>query len=189
MASVYDSYWFVGDDQANVWGSRLQTVVPIDDGDYDLWKSAGNVTMTTPSYSTLYGYLLSAAPDLAETVKSDFAADLSPQQIFDIAIANGCQVESTGTPSINGTYAIDQASLLNVIALALGIVAGDDFPGGATTYDYPDITGNMVTFSSTTLFLDFALALRDYVAALIHTFNVLQNSGSATWPTLPMTIA
>ena len=89
-----------------------------------------------------------------------------------------CHVQSTATPSLDGDYAIDDASQQRIIGIAAGIAARGRLPGGGTTFNYRDAGGMPHAFSSTD-FLNFAAALEDYVYAL-------QNGQT---PTSPVVIA
>lgn len=80
------------------------------------------------------------------------------------ALLAGLQITSTGTPALNGTYACDQLSQMDIIAIETSLNAGKGFPGGATTFNYPDTTGAMHSFSATN-FANFAAAIRDFVYA------------------------
>lgn len=77
-------------------------------------------------------------------------------------IAAGMALVSTGTPSLNGTYAIDKGSTQNITAIYSGIKDGDGLPGGGSTFNYPDLAGTMHSFNTTT-FPAFAKAARDYL--------------------------
>jgi hypothetical protein len=94
---------------------------------------------------------LTAAQVLAATAKAALNAGLS--------------IVSTGTPALNGTYACDALSQSDIIAIETSLNAGKGFPGGATTFNYPDMSGVMHAFSETN-FTDMAIAIRDYVYAL-----------------------
>ena len=81
------------------------------------------------------------------------------------ALAAGVAIESAGTPALNGTYAIDQLSQMDIIAIETSLNAGKGFPGGATSFNYQDASGAMHAFSESN-FTDLAAAVRDYVYAL-----------------------
>jgi Domain of unknown function (DUF4376) len=42
MYTARDWYWVIGDDEANVWSSRLAESIPVDDADYAAWLEGGN---------------------------------------------------------------------------------------------------------------------------------------------------
>lgn len=98
-------------------------------------------------------------------------------QVFAAAVAAGIQIASTGTPALNGTYAITADAKGTIDGVYSGIKDGDGLPGGGATFNYSDITEAAHTFSATT-FPPFAKAVRDYLYAL--------SQGQA--PTLPVTI-
>ncbi len=90
---------------------------------------------------------------------------LTPAQQAEAAIAAGLAIVSTSTPSLNGTFAIDGAAVQNIGGIYSGIKDGDGLPGGGTSFNYPDLSGAMHSFTGTT-FPPFAKAVRDYLYAL-----------------------
>lgn len=80
-------------------------------------------------------------------------------------LAAGLAITSTATPALNGIYAVDQLSQMDIIAIETSLSAGKGFPGGAGVFNYPDSSGAMHSFSEAN-FADFAAAIRDYVYAL-----------------------
>jgi hypothetical protein len=101
------------------------------------------------------------------------------------ALAAGIGITSTGTPSLNGTYAIDVASQQKINSVALFIAVNQKFPGGGTTYPWLDMSGTVHTFPSTTEFNAFATAVADYVAQL----DMIIATGTGTLPVSAVTIA
>ncbi|CAE6838007.1 hypothetical protein [Paraburkholderia nemoris] len=81
------------------------------------------------------------------------------------ALEAGLAIISTATPALNATYACDQLSQMDIIAIETSLNAGKGFPGGSATFGYPDSSGVMHVFTQAN-FTDFAAALRDYVYAL-----------------------
>jgi hypothetical protein len=81
------------------------------------------------------------------------------------AVTAGLQLVSEATPDLNATYAIDQVSRLDIIAIETGVNAGTGFPNGGSMFNYPDINGTLHAFSETN-FREFAAAVREYVYAL-----------------------
>jgi hypothetical protein len=115
------------------------------------------------------------------------AAQLAAQALVQSAqsmLTAGIAIVSTSTPALNGTYACDQLSQMDVIAIETSLNAGKGFPGGATTFNYPDIAGGMRAFSEAN-FTDFAAVMRDYVYALK---SVIAGSSSGL-PAASVTIA
>lgn len=75
----------------------------------------------------------------------------------------GCQIVSTGTPALNGTYSIDPGLLNKATSIAAYIVVNGKFPGGLASLAWPDASGNPHVFPTTASFQAFATALADYV--------------------------
>ncbi|NPT57375.1 hypothetical protein [Paraburkholderia elongata] len=100
------------------------------------------------------------------------------------ALATGLKLTSTGTPALNGTFACDPLSQMDIIAIETSLNAGKGFPGGATTFNYPDASGAMHAFSQSN-FTNFAAAVRDYVYAL----KSVIAGASSTLPSASATIA
>jgi hypothetical protein len=98
-----------------------------------------------------------------------FAAPVAPTptstEQAGAALDAGLSIASTGTPALNGTYAIDQLSQMDIIAIETSLNAGKGFPGGAVAFNYADTSGVMHAFTAAN-FADFAAAVRDYVYAL-----------------------
>lgn len=120
--------------------------------------------------------------------KGTFSAPAAPKptlaQKAQAMLSAGCQIASTGTPALNGTYAVDSLSQMHVVAVETSIAAGKGLPGGASTVTWPDVTGAPHSFTATN-FSNFAAALRDYVSAL----SAIAATDSGTLPAQPMTIA
>jgi hypothetical protein len=83
------------------------------------------------------------------------------------ALAAPVDITSTSTPSLNGAYAITDIDQAHITAVVTNILLTGSFPGGASTYDWPDASGALHTFPSVAEFKSFATALSAYVAALI----------------------
>lgn len=116
--------------------------------------------IATQGWTIVSGALVAPTPPTA--------AQLAAQALIrsaQTAMAVGASISSTGTPALNGTYAIDQLSQMDIIAIETSLNAGKGFPGGAATFNYPDTGGVMHAFSESN-FTDFAAAARDYVYAL-----------------------
>jgi hypothetical protein len=120
------------------------------------WQSC----LGSSGYTVSNGSLVPpVAPTAAEMAAQELV--LSAQSMFGTGIA----ISSTSSPALNGTYACDQLSQMDIIAIETSINAGKGFPGGATTFNYPDVSGAAHTFTESN-FSDFAAAVRDYVYAL-----------------------
>jgi hypothetical protein len=113
--------------------------------------------LTHPGWTVADEELVAPVPPSA----AQLAAAALVQSAYS-ALSAGLIITSTGTPALNGTYAVDQLSQMDVIAIETSLNAGKGFPGGAATFGYPDAAGAMHSFSQTN-FTDFAAAIRDYV--------------------------
>jgi len=120
------------------------------------------------SFATAAGVPLKLPATLQpHTVPAPTSAQVATQALVQSAmlmLSTGIAVVSTGTPALNGTYAVDQLSQMDVIAIETSLNAGKGFPGGATTFGYQDVTGALHSFSEAN-FTDFAAAVRDFVYA------------------------
>jgi hypothetical protein len=103
-------------------------------------------------------------------------------------IKAGLAVASTATPAISATYAVDAQAEFNIVALETSLNAGQGFPGGATTFGYPDMAGVKHTMTASQ-FTALAAAIRDYIAALDATLQTLLAGGMASWPSASAPIA
>ena len=88
-----------------------------------------------------------------------FVAD-GPGRPWTIAIS------STSTPSLDGIYAIDAASLSKINGVASYIAINSRFPGGQPSFTWLDGQGQPRDFGSTTQFLSFASAVADFEAQI-----------------------
>src|SRR5690348_15043338 len=82
-------------------------------------------------------------PGYAEIADTDtrLAVYRSAQQAQSTSVAllkAGMQLVSTGTSSLNGTYAVDDSAAIVIDGIYSGIKDGDGLPGGGTTFNYPD---------------------------------------------------
>lgn len=100
------------------------------------------------------------------------------------ALSSGLTVSSAGAPSLNGIYAVDQLSQMDIIAIETSLNAGKGFPGGAAMFSYADTAGVAHSFTEAN-FTDFAAAVRDYVYAL----KSVIAGASTTLPSTTSTIA
>lgn len=120
---------------------------------------------------------LEAAPPPTPTAASQAAA----------ALAAGIVLTSTGTPSLNGTYALDQAAQNNVNGTVSYIMLNGTFPGGGTTMTWIDQDGDAHVWPSVTVFKAFATAFADYVAAVA--LYAASNGDHGSLPLNAITIA
>jgi len=140
----------------------------------------GSVTDNTEAaYDALDWFDTRAKPTWAEIVA---ASGPTPQQQYDTAIAAGLQITSTGSPSISATYALDKVTLDQIRALAVDCGAGLGFPGGGSTFAYPDATGAPKVFTEAQIKAVYS-AVRDHLYQL-----GLALAGQGSWPTDSVTI-
>ena len=121
------------------------------------------------------------APSLtpAQTAAADYAA----------FIAVGLTVTSTGTPALNGVYAIDPNSQANISAEAQFVGTFSEFTNGSTTALVWQLqNGSFVTFPSTMEFTAFAKVAAQIVAAAKLAAAQIAAGQSATMPAPSATI-
>jgi hypothetical protein len=94
-------------------------------------------------------------------------------------------VTSTGTPALNGSYAIDPGTQAHMQAEMLCVTVTGAFADTTATLAWLDTGGTAHTFPSTAEFKAFALAVAAFVAAC---FKVI-NGTSTTLPSASVTIA
>lgn len=117
-----------------------------------------------------------------------------PNQQLAAAIGAGCQIVSTSTPTLNGTYALDDVARANITAeaLYLQVTQGQGaakFTNGQTMKDWPDLTGSGHSFTPAQ-FIPFAEAIANaYDALLAARDAAMAPGGSWVAPTQPVTIA
>jgi hypothetical protein len=134
------------------------------------WDTAGNFT---------YGVSITPAQ------KTAIAAVLAAHVPTKPDVSQAVTVNSTGTPALDGTYAIDAGSQVAISAIANTIANTGKFPGGGATMDYPDSSGDYHTFPSPAEFISFAAAISAYVAG----WTLYRAGHIPAPPTGPITIA
>lgn len=127
------------------------------------FPNQGQVVCGDARYATYYASIPASIQALLPAPTGTITP--SPAQQAASMLASGIAITSTGTPALNATYAVDQPSQMDIIAIETSLNAGKGFPGGATNFNFPDITGAMHSFSAAN-FTNFAAAVRDYVYAL-----------------------
>ena len=160
------------------------------------WTGDGYALVAVTPFVPASGYQVTGAPSYSVNglgvVTETYSTVLIPAQtaLQHAAglIAAGLPIVSTGTSSLNATYAIDPATQLEIASISLYAVEYSVFPDGAASLAWPDAGGTLHTFSTTTSFQAFARAIADYVAAVEEVANVLTAGGSASWPTASATI-
>ena len=133
---------------------------------------------------------ISPAPQVGWTAQEaagvwSFTAPAAPtvaQQAQALLAAGACQIASTGTPAIDGTYAIDANSRAMLGEIIAGINAGDGLPGGGASFIYDDAQGAH-SFTEGSQVLAVGKGLRDFIYAAM---QVVQGRAEALpaqpWP-------
>lgn len=103
-------------------------------------------------------------------------------------IAGGVTLTSIGTPALNGTYAIDNGTRANLLAISLYVSVNGVLPNGAATQKWPDMAGTVHLFTVIT-FKAFAKAVTDFVTAVNVALATINSGGSASFPSPNLTIA
>lgn len=109
---------------------------------------------------------------------------LALQQQAQAMLAAGCQVVSSGTPALSGTYPTDAASQAHINAEATSILLNGTFTDGTSSIVWLDVAGDPHTFSIAQ-FKTLATALAAYVTACLKVIN----GQSTTLSAQPSTIA
>lgn len=102
------------------------------------------------------------------------------------AIAAGIAITSTATPSLNGTYDLDQTSQNQVSATTTYILLNGTFPGGGTTMPWVDQNGSAHVWPNVAEFKAFATVYANYVAAV--SLYAASNGASGALPSNSVTI-
>jgi hypothetical protein len=115
-------------------------------------------------------------------------AKVPPSQSYAAALAAGCQIVSTSTPTLNGTYALDPQTLSNVTSEQVYIATAGKFTNGQTTRAWADATGAFHVFPSPTSFTTFAEAIAQYVDSLSAALATAEAGGAWSAPPMPSPI-
>jgi hypothetical protein len=109
-------------------------------------------------------------------------------QVLNTHLANGLVLTSTGTPALNGTYALDETSAGQIYQIGLYASQIGTFPSGGTTQAYPDITGVPHTFTIAE-FVAFLQAVAVLISAMNNQAAIMAHGGTPVWPAQTATIA
>jgi hypothetical protein len=193
---AYAQYWKVGADTNNVWSIADDNFVPSNDQTYLAWVAAGNRTTPIASTAELYDVIAQSYPrQLAGSAPSlDAYGGLTPLQSFTWRKDNGLNIVYTGTPSLNGLYAVDDIWRLYLMGGALircGVIplesCPDPMPFGVATYTYLDKQLQPRTMSIVQM-REITLALQNHLATLYAQLAVGLGGGTPTWPSLTKTV-
>ena len=120
---------------------------------------------------------------LAAGYPPDVVPAPTPAQQYGAAVAAGCEIVSTGTPALDGTYALDAGSISDIQAEQAFIAAYTEFSTATPTMAWP-VVGGAVTFPTTTAALAVFKALAQYVTG----WKQFAASISTAAPSQPVTI-
>lgn len=84
---------------------------------------------------------------------------------FEAAAFAGCQIESTGTPKLDGTYSLRPNDLMVLVGIAAQMTLTGALPGGKATFVLWDQEGSPHTFDRKN-FTNFYGAMLDYYYAI-----------------------
>ena len=144
---------------------QIDTISPEPGIGWDALETSGSWTFTPP-------------PTTPPTLAQQAAA----------ALGAGLTITSTGTPAINGTYAIADGVAFgrnDIGTEAQFISTFQEFTNGTQTLEWPLIDGKtFVTFPSTATFMNFAKAAAQYYAAV----KAVAALGAGTLPSASVTI-
>jgi hypothetical protein len=160
-------YWIVAGSTTQVWSSQRLQFVPSTDATYAAWLAAGNTATAIDSVQDLAGVM--------------------QQQVLPILQTQGAQIQSSGTPAMNGIYGIDPVSIGQAAAIAADIANGDGLPGGGATFTYTDAFGAHGPLTQSN-FLDAYKALKNFVYGCSQTLAANLAGGTASLPAQPLTI-
>lgn len=102
------------------------------------------------------------------------------------ALTAGIIVISTGTPSLNGTYGLDQTAQNNVSATTTYILLNGTFPNGNATMPWIDKNGIAHIWPNVAEFKAFATVYANYVAAVA--LYMASNGAASALPSNTVTI-
>jgi hypothetical protein len=127
------------------------------------------------------GIVVPFPPDAADAIWDGSAWQPGPQTIFFGKVGAGLTIGSTVHPELAALWRLDDVTLTQIQALAAGVATGFGFPGGASTFDYPDYSGVPHALTETSVVLLYR-AMRDYLYALQTALATLLAGFPADWP-------
>lgn len=160
--SAMSWYWVVAGSTTQVFSGATLTYVPVADVDYAAWQAQHTATNIV-SASELFEVMLA--------------------QWIPVYLGQGMQLESTGSPSLNGTYPMDDQTQGQITGIATSIAAGRGLPGGDSTFFFQGHVFNEAQF------LDFAAASGSFVYGVYQSVGQMVLAGSGSLPAQPVVIA
>lgn len=125
--------------------------------------------------------------DQLSALTSAWQAQQSAPQTYATLMRNGVQITSTGTPAINGTYAVSAEAKANLTGIVSGLSALQGLPGNADTFLYLDASRTPHAFDSAQI-TALARAVRDFIYAADIAEATALAGGSPAWPSNQITI-
>lgn len=153
-------YWKVGGSTTQVWSSQNLSYLPVSNGTYAAW-AVNNLPTPIASAGLLIQVMYT--------------------QVEPYILSIGATVSSTGTPAINAIYGMDPTSFSRLNTITSMLSNGKALPSGTTTFSYPDVTGNLHTFTATNI-INLASALQAWRYQWETAVATLVTGGSATLP-------
>jgi hypothetical protein len=160
-------YWVVGGTASQVWSSARLQFVSSTDATYQAWLAAGNMATAIDSVADL-GMVMQI-------------------QVVPLLQSTGVQLQSTGTPAMNGVYAVDPVSIGQAAAIAADLANNDGLPGGGTTFTYTDALGLHGPLTQVN-FLNAYKALKNFIYECGQTLATNLAGGQAALPSQPVAI-
>lgn len=111
------------------------------------------------------------------------------QAAYGAAIAAGCQIVSAGTPALNGTYPLDDSTLIKMVGEQSYIALKGTFTNGQAPRAWMDSAGTPHMFPSTDAFTAFGEAVAQYIDALQTALAAALEGGAWVAPAQPVMIA
>ncbi|MDR3562046.1 MAG: hypothetical protein P4N59_11510 [Negativicutes bacterium] len=103
-------------------------------------------------------------------------------------LAKGLTITSTGTPAVNGTYAVNQTVLDNISGIEVAVLANGSFLTGATQ-PFVLQNGSEVIIPSVAVFKEIATAIGVFYDEAVLAAQAQAAGGTATWPSSSVIIA
>lgn len=195
-SSASAQYWKVAGSTSEVWSLTQDALVPVTDSTYVAWLAAGNMTSSIVSTSELYDVISLSYPTHLAASAPNLEANggLTPEQAFTWRKIHGVNIVYTGTPDLDGLYAVDDQWLGGLMTGAL-IRCGSTIlescvsalPFGASTYTYLDKTLSPHSMSIVQM-RTISLAIEDHFAKLYEQLKVGIDGGTPVWPSLTVTV-
>lgn len=114
-----------------------------------------------------------------------------PQQAANLLATNislGIAITCTGNAGLNSTYGLDSITMSQIGSVAQDFASGLGLPGGLSTFTYPDMSSDPMTFTGAQI-VELYKAQRNLIFVMTTQSAIMANGGSPTWPTQSATIA